>query len=98
MRIKLLPLATYLLLLLLPVPLLTDYLETGHLPRSLQETITEVLLTVVIGVTIAAISRQNAKLEKLSLTDHLTGIGNRRQFEIDLKREANRSERLGTAL
>lgn len=34
----------------------------------------------------------------LSLADHLTNIGNRRQFELDLKREIPRSQRLKTKL
>lgn len=88
----------YLLFLLLPVPVLTEYLEAGHLPRDFRDVITETLLTVITGAVIAVIFRQSRQLERLSLTDPLTGIPNRRLFEIDLRRETERAKRLNIRL
>ncbi len=88
----------YLLFFLLLFPLLSEYLEVGHFPVNPREWITEIVMTIIIGITILIIYRQFILLEKLSLLDHLTGIGNRRQFEIDLKREILRTTRLNTGL
>jgi len=40
----------------------------------------------------------NARLESLSMTDGLTGIANRRQFDIALQKEWGRAQRLGQSL
>ncbi|MBN1385309.1 MAG: GGDEF domain-containing protein [Elusimicrobia bacterium] len=88
----------YVLLLLLLVPLTTEYLELGHFPENLRGWTTEIVMTIIIGTIILAIYRQYSLLEKLSVLDHLTGIGNRRQFEIDLNREILRTKRMKTGL
>ncbi len=86
------------LFLFLLLPYITDYLEGGHFPEKATEWITEIVMTIVISYTIFIIYRQYAKLEKLSLSDHLTGIGNRRLFEMDLNREILRTKRKGSGL
>ncbi len=88
----------YILFLFFALPFLTDFLETGHFPLKATEWITEIVMTIVIGFAINIIFRQYNLLEKLTLLDHLTGIGNRRQFEIDLNREIVRAQRSDNGL
>ncbi len=46
----------------------------------------------------AALQRANARLEELSATDALTGLANRRRFDLRLAEEVQRSHRHGTDL
>jgi diguanylate cyclase (GGDEF)-like protein len=46
----------------------------------------------------AALQQANAQLEQLSTTDALTGLANRRRFDLRLAEEVQRSHRHGTAL
>jgi len=84
--------------LILILPALTDYLEVGHLPGNPREVITETVLTIAIGLIIAVVFSQLRRLEDLSTLDHLTGIRNRRQFEIDLQQEILRAKRMKLGL
>lgn len=79
-------------------PVLTEYLEDGQFPRRPREWITEIVMTIIISITIIIIYRQYTLLEKQALLDHLTGIGNRRMFEIDLLRETARAKRKNTRI
>lgn len=93
MKYKLFSFSRYFLFLIILLPILTEYIEIGHLPKSLYDIITEVVLTIVIGAIVLIIYRQYGQLEKLSTLDHLTGIKNRLQLEIDLQREILRAKR-----
>jgi len=88
----------FLLFLFLLLPYITDYIEGGHFPGKPSEWLTEIVMTCVILFNIFIIYRQINQLEKNSFIDHLTGISNRRQFEIDLQREIMRSRRRNDAL
>jgi diguanylate cyclase (GGDEF)-like protein len=55
-------------------------------------------LNVNAQATAAALRLANAQLEELSATDALTGLANRRRFDIRLAEEVQRSQRHGTAL
>ncbi|MEJ2346692.1 MAG: GGDEF domain-containing protein [Gammaproteobacteria bacterium] len=79
-------------------PLLTDWMETGHLPRRPREFITEVVLGIMLAVGIRIIYRDMARLRTMAETDSLTGLYNRRKFFEDLEHEVIRAQRLGTAL
>lgn len=70
----------------------------GNFPTKPGEWITEIAMVIIIGITILIIYQQYNLLEKLSLLDPLTGIGNRRQFELDLKREIARTKRMNAGL
>ena len=83
----------FLLFFLLVLPTLTDFAESGHLPGSFRESITEIILTLVMGFIIVLLLRQYRRLEIQSTRDALTGIRNRRQFEEDLPREIDRARR-----
>lgn len=83
----------YILLPLLLIPSITEYMENGRFPENARSVITDIIMTILIGVVIFIIYRKNKLLEGLSMSDHLTGIGNRRQFDLDIKREMLRSKR-----
>lgn len=91
-------LSKWFIFLLLFVPTTTEYLEDGKFFRSLRELITDVVMTTLMGVFIVIIYWKNKQLENISFIDHLTGIGNRRQFDIDLKNEISRSKRTNNGL
>jgi diguanylate cyclase (GGDEF)-like protein len=55
-------------------------------------------LNVNAQATAAALRLANAQLEELSATDALTGLANRRRFDVRLAEEVQRSQRHGTAL
>ena len=47
----------------------------------------------------AALTRSNAELRAVAITDHLTGLGNRRAFELEIRRRlAGRTEGVGLLL
>lgn len=75
------------------LPFISEYFEDRHFPIHLSDWLTEIVTTIIISLAIILINYQYRSLEKLSLTDHLTGIPNRRQFELDLKREIFRARR-----
>ena len=51
-----------------------------------------------LEATAAALQQANAQLEELSATDALTGLANRRRFDVRLAEEVQRSHRHGTGL
>ena len=106
-RVLAVPLA--LLALMAAIPWLGDWYETGHWPTRARELVTEVTvsgLTIVIGWWVLTLVRREqrsaaghlAELERLTLTDPLTGLGNRRALERDLSRTLRLSERVETAI
>lgn len=88
----------YLLYLLILMPFITEYIEHRNPNSEIAEWITEIIISIFITIIVSVVMKQNKKLEILSLTDHLTGISNRRQFEIDIKREITRARRLNIRL
>lgn len=83
-------------LLLLPVS--TQLIETGQWPHGGREFATDIGLTLCIGILVVALRRRHAKLIFLSETDPLTGLANRRKFDIDLHREVARAHRMSAPL
>lgn len=84
--------------LLALTPFVTDWVDSGHLPESPQELVTELILG---GLIIAGVWRLHRELDRqrdLAETDALTGLPNRRRFQADLHREVARAQRLGTPL
>jgi diguanylate cyclase (GGDEF)-like protein len=86
------------LLLLILTPTVSEYMEDGHFPEKSTKVITDITMTILIGIGVFILYRKNKLLENLSLVDHLTGINNRRMFEIDIKREVLRSKRTNKSL
>ncbi len=66
------------------LPVLTDWLDTGHWPQRPRELVTEVIVGVVIFLGVWHLHLRAERFRTLSRTDPLTGIGNRAQFRADL--------------
>lgn len=84
----------YSLYLLVITPFLTEFMEDYYSAYPTAGWITEITVSILICVVVSVIIKQYNTLQLQSLTDHLTGISNRRQFEIDLQREIFRARRL----
>jgi diguanylate cyclase (GGDEF)-like protein len=78
---------------LVPIPLLTDWLENGALPTSPRGWITEVVGGITIAALVAKVRRNQRALEGLARTDGLTGLFNRRAFEAAIEVECVRARR-----
>lgn len=79
--------------ILVPIPLVTDFLETGSLPRSPREWITEIVAGSVIAALVTKARRSQQMLEAQAQTDGLTGLKNRHVFETTIDVECARSRR-----
>lgn len=95
----------FLLYGLVLIPWIAAYLETGHLPKSVQQGVSEIILSLLIasGVTVQirswlSIDKLSAEIERLSGVDPLTGLGNTRLLQEDLVREIARMRRLARPL
>ncbi|HEY3216374.1 MAG TPA: GGDEF domain-containing protein [Candidatus Eisenbacteria bacterium] len=106
---RLLALPAGFILLLALLPWLSDWIESGDWPHTARAFTAEALGTagtLVLGAwTLAMIRREQrttlrhpAELERLTLTDPLTGLANRRALERDLPVALSRSDRLGEPL
>jgi diguanylate cyclase (GGDEF)-like protein len=102
---RLLVLPAVFVLLVATVPWLSDFYEQGGWPTQPRAYTTEITvsgLTLLLGWWILTLIRREqrdaarhlAELERLTLTDPLTGLGNRRALERDLPRALRLSERV----
>jgi len=88
----------YWLYLLAAVPILTERIETGRLPGSPREWITEVVAGAVIAALVRKVRADHLALLALSRSDMLTGLWNRRAFEQAIADECARARRSGRPL
>jgi diguanylate cyclase (GGDEF)-like protein len=86
------------LYVLVPVPLVTDWIENGALPTTPRGWLTEVAGGIVIGALVTRVRRDRRALETLARCDSLTGLPNRRAFELTLEAECARARRSGAPL
>lgn len=102
---RLLVLPAAFILLVAAVPWLAELYEQGGWPERARAYTTELTvsgLTLLLGWWILTLIRREqrtttrhlAELERLTLTDPLTGLGNRRALERDLPRSLKLSERI----
>jgi diguanylate cyclase (GGDEF)-like protein len=84
--------------ILVLVPVFTDTIENGHLPRQPREFVTEVVLGILIAVGVYIVYRDIERFRTVAETDALTGLNNRRRFMNDIHREIKLSRRLGAPL
>ena len=102
---RLLVIPAVFILLVAAIPWLSEFHEQGGWPRDPRAYTTEVTvsgLTLLLGWWIITLIRREqrysmrhlAELERLTLTDPLTGLGNRRALERDLPRALRLSERI----
>lgn len=83
---------------LVPIPLLTDFLEMGDRPHSSRGWITEVIVGAVIAALVTQVLRDHRRLAAQAQTDGLTGLMNRHVFERTLEAGCARSRRSGQPL
>lgn len=97
------------LLLLVAMPWLSGYAEDGlwpAAPREMTASLVSSIAAAALGLWVIALMRRErmltrrhlAELERLTVTDPLTGLGNRRALERDLERSLLRSQRLSEPL
>jgi diguanylate cyclase (GGDEF)-like protein len=86
------------LYLLVVVPLLTELIETGSLPRQPRAWVTEVVLGIVIVALVRRVYRDMWTMDRLARTDALTGLWNRRAFVELLDDECARARRTSESL
>jgi len=79
-------------------PILTDWLEAGHLPHHPIQYTTEVVVGLLLLGCIGTIYRDMGRLKTMAETDHLTGLYNRRRFMEDIERQVQLAHRLDGAL
>lgn len=82
------------LYLLVPLPTVTDIIETGRLPVTPREWVTEIAVGIVIAALVYRVRQQHAAALGLARRDALTGLGNRRAFDDVLHDECARARRL----
>lgn len=75
------------------LPVLTDWIDTGHWPEHLRELSTELIIGVLIWFGIHQLYRRTDRFRRLSETDPLTGLGNRARFRSDLDAAVARARR-----
>ncbi len=80
------------------VPTLTEYIETGNLPNTPSELLTDLILGALLGLGAFTFRRQQIQLAALAETDALTGLLNSRRFNTDLPIEVARARRLKSPL
>lgn len=87
-----------LIYLLVLMPTLTELLVEGRLSFSARDLLANLFLTAVIVALVVLLRREYLRVARLSETDSLTGLFNRRRFLADLNLEVLRARRLGTSL
>jgi diguanylate cyclase (GGDEF)-like protein len=86
------------LYLLVLLPVLTELLETGALPHSPREWITEVVVGFILLALVQRLRAQYAQLAALARIDPLTGLFNRGVFDETVTDECTRARRFGQPL
>lgn len=83
----------YIIFILILFPTLTEYIESGRFPDTIRDFVTDSVMTIVTAIIVIVLYRRNNFIENLSLRDPLTGISNRRKFDLDIQQEVLRSKR-----
>jgi hypothetical protein len=73
------------------LPVLTDWVDSGHWPEHPRELATEVALGALIVIGVALLYRRGDRFRTLAETDALTGLGNRFRFRGDIEAEVARA-------
>ena len=80
------------------VPVVTDIVESGGVPDSPREWLTELVAGIVIAALVRRVLREHSTVLALAKTDGLTGLWNRRMFEDAIADECARARRAGQPL
>jgi len=74
------------------LPVLTDWVDTGHWPHHPREFVTEIIVGIVIFFGVWRLHRRAERFRSLAETDPLTGLGNRARFRADLEAAVARAQ------
>jgi diguanylate cyclase (GGDEF)-like protein len=80
------------------IPAITEWIETGHLPQTPRESLSEFILGSILLAAAWLICRQGDRIATMAETDALTGLLNARRFQRDLRAEVERAGRQRTSL
>ncbi len=83
---------------LVPLPLVTDWIENAALPATARGWLTEMAGGLIIAVLVTRVRRDHHALNRLARYDGLTGLANRRAFEAAIEAECARARRSGAPL
>jgi len=75
------------------LPTISDLIETGTMPASARSWITEIVIGIVLAALVHQVRKAYAELFRLSVTDPLTGLHNRRAFAETVEEDCARSRR-----
>ena len=64
------------------------------MPNTARDFYSDIVMTVVTAVIVIILRRRSRYIEDLVRRVPLTGIGNRRQFDLDIQQEVLRSRRI----
>ncbi len=78
---------------LMVVPVLTDLVETGRLPVTPREWLTELVLGTLIALLVRKVRQEHMAVLALARSDALTGLSNRRSFAEAIEDECVRATR-----
>ena len=81
------------LYVLVGLPVLTDAVETGGLPASPREWVTQIVVGFVIAALVRQVRKEHLAVLQLARSDALTGLWNRRAFEDAIEDECARARR-----
>lgn len=77
------------------LPVLTDWVDTGHWPHHPREFVTEIFVGAVIVFGVWRLHRRGDRFRSLAQTDSLTGLGNRARFRADIEAAADDAHSFG---
>lgn len=80
------------------LPILTDWIDTGHWPHHPREFATELVISAVLCLCVHRLLRKAAYYRGASETDALTGLGNRLRFRLDLEAKIESARKAKTCL
>lgn len=75
------------------IPAVTEWIETGHLPQTPRESVSELVLGLLLMGIAWIVCRQADRIASSAETDGLTGLLNSRRFHRDLRDEVERARR-----
>ena len=81
------------LYLLVPIPMLTEFIEFGRQPDSFRGWVTEITAGLCIAMLVRKVRKDHLAVQRLSRTDALTGLSNRRVFDEAIQDECARVNR-----
>lgn len=80
------------------LPVLTDWVDTGHWPAHPRELATELVIGLIVLFGVHTLYRRADHFRSIAETDDLTGLWNRAKFRVDLDQAVRDNARTGRPL